>query len=289
MWYLDGDRPKRGRNSARPGGRDPILRVTARANAPDRERTHRAIALVILLVGVVGLGAAAALGFRELGGWLFARNPRFTIRSGGLDLLSTGRLQAAHLRDYAGLAEGLNLFAVDLQEVRKRLLSVPLIKSVQVERVLPDQLRVRVSERVAVARLTGPNGFQFVVDRDGVVLGPSNRGPALPMLEGVHEPGLAPGTQIRAGSFQDALEAVEYCETAGHSRYFRLARLRVDHEEMLDVRLSSGGRILLGRSNLHWRLDRLAQIVQEAGRRGEVVESADLTVDSNFPITYARR
>ncbi len=62
-----------------------------------------------------------------------------------------------------------------------------------------------------------------------------------------------------------------------------------EDDDLLDVRLSSGGRILFGRTNLRWRLDRLSQIIQDAARRGEVVESADLTLDSNFPVKFARR
>ena len=290
MWYLEGDRPKQGRkNSWRQSDRGAVLRVTARAAAPSQERTHRAIALVILLVALAGLGVAAVLGFRQLGAWLFSRNPRFSLHASRMDLQSTGRLQPAHLRDYAGLAEGMNVFALDLAAVRAKLLGVPVIKSASVERVLPDGLRVRVSERTPVARLLGPGGFQFVVDRDGVVLGPSSRAPTLPLLEGLQEPGLSPGTQIRAGSFQDALEAIEYCETSGLIRRFRLVRLRVDQEELLDVRLETGGRVLLGRTNLRWRLDQLARIVEKAAAARKVVLSADLTVDENFPVILADR
>jgi cell division septal protein FtsQ len=245
--------------------------------------------VLILLIGLGGLGVAAAFGFRELGAWLFSRNPRFTIREGGLDLQSTGRLQYAHLRDYARLAEGMNLFALDLDEVRNNLLGVPLIKSAQVERLLPDRLRVRVSERVAVARLVADNGFQFAVDREGVVLGPSSRGPTLPLLAGVHEPGLSPGTLIRASRFQDALETIEHCESAGLGRYFRLGQISIEPEDYLDVKLASGTRVLLGRLNLRWRLDQLALILQDATSKRKAVVSVDLTVDSNFPVLFAQR
>ncbi len=289
MWYLDGDRPRGRGNLWTKGGRARVLRVSARAGGDSRERAHRVVALVILLVALAGLGVAAAFGFRELGGWLFARNPRFTIKPGGLDLQSTGRLQPAHLRDYAHLSEGMNLFALNLAEVRRSLLTVPLIKSASVERVLPDTLRVRVSERTPVARLSAGAGFQFAVDREGVVLGPSSRGPNLPLLTGVHEPGLSPGTHILAAPFQDALEALDYCESAGLGRHFRLSEIAVDAEDHLDLRLTTGTRVLLGRVNLKWRLDNLVVILQEATRRGRSVVSVDLTVDSNFPVVYGQR
>jgi D-alanine-D-alanine ligase len=197
MWYLDGDRQDRRGNKWGVGGRGPILKVRARVAAGGTDRAHRIAAIAILLIALAGLGVGVALGFRQLGAWLFASNPRYVIQPGGLDLQSSGRLQPAHLRDYAGLAEGQNLFALDLGQIRKSLLSVPLIKSADVRRVLPGTLRVRVSERVPVARLASGAGFQFAVDRDGVVLGPSGRAATLPLITGVTEPGLSPARRSR--------------------------------------------------------------------------------------------
>lgn len=73
-----------------------------------------------------------------------------------------------------GLDTGANLLAIDLSEVASRLVSEPWVKTVKLERRLPNRLLVEVLERsvvavVAASRAGGPEAV--LVDEEGLVLG----------------------------------------------------------------------------------------------------------------------
>jgi cell division septal protein FtsQ len=57
---------------------------------------------------------------------------------------------------WSGVREGENLLGLDLARVKRDLELVPLIRSAAVERVPPNTLRIRVSEREPLARVLAP-------------------------------------------------------------------------------------------------------------------------------------
>jgi len=59
-----------------------------------------------------------------------------------------------------------SIFAFDLRQARARLMQLPWIADAEVKRRYPDDISVRVVERVPYARWQSPGGL-FVVERDG--------------------------------------------------------------------------------------------------------------------------
>src|ERR1043165_2330782 len=103
------------------------------------------------------------------GRWVMNRvgpeNPAFAIKE--IDLQTDGIISIDQLRRWSGVKLEDNLLALDLSRVKRDLELVPVIESASVERVLPATLRIRVSEREAVAQ------FIFPQQRTG---GPLERG-----------------------------------------------------------------------------------------------------------------
>ncbi|MEK6709624.1 MAG: FtsQ-type POTRA domain-containing protein [Nitrospinota bacterium] len=131
---------------------------------------------------------------------------RFVLR----DVVLEGH-RALDPRDIArqtALAPGLNIFDVDLEQVRSRVAAHPWIRRVNVRRELPHALRVELEERrpAALLRLDPP----FGVDAEGVVLGAllEKPGGCLPLLEGFDPLKLAPGSSIAGFGFEAQLAAV---------------------------------------------------------------------------------
>lgn len=81
----------------------------------------------------------------------------------------TQRIPADQVHDVAAVAIGTPLVAVDVGAVADEVGAMPLVLDVRVERRWPRTLAVEVTERVAVAALPAPGGFE-VVDAEGVVL-----------------------------------------------------------------------------------------------------------------------
>lgn len=276
-------RKKEQRSNFRRGrGRESVLQVSARSGGKGRDRVHKLVALLLILVALAGTVWAAVSGVTRAGDHLFAQNDRFTIRR--IDISSTGTLSPAHLREYAQVSEGQNLFAINIEQVSHNLERTPRVRSAEVQRKLPDTLVIRVQERTALARMAeGAIGFPMAVDRDGFILGPSG-GRGLPLISGVGESGLAPGSVIRDEKTLDALRVLDICEQTRLGELLRIQSVNVRQPDFLELSLASGARVEMARDQLKWRLEKLAELIATQRELGQEIEYADLTVDRNFPV-----
>ena len=100
----------------------------------------RLCTLVVACVVLVAVSIGLLAGYR----WLTTIE-YFTIR----DVQITGltRMTAQEVLDQADVHQGMNLLAVNMENVESQLRGSPWIESAQVTRVLPDTLKIRVSER----------------------------------------------------------------------------------------------------------------------------------------------
>ena len=265
--------------------RETILQVEKPRRARQRERLYQVGSVVLLLVvAAAGLWLGTE-GLRRAGRALFSANDRFTVRT--LDLASDGKLQPSHIREYAGLASGLNLFALDLRRIRRELESVPVVGMVTVTRILPDTLRIRISERLAVARLGDEAGGQaLAVDRGGFTLGPSSVSTRLPVITGCRARGLRPGSRVEDAGVRAALELIELSDEPVYSRFVRIRRVDVSDDELLRVDLERGERIRFPRRDMASRMERLCDIIRQSADEGRAIASVDMMVDRNFPVVF---
>jgi cell division septal protein FtsQ len=276
---------KPSRNARRKSGRPTLLMVSARASEAKRERWFRTGALVlgalILTVGIWGL----VEGTRLLGRQIFSANDYFAIRH--MDLHSDGKLQPDHIREYAGLERGMNLFAVDLRRIRRDLESVSIVQHVEIERRLPDTLAIRVSERVPLARLgRDARRFHLAVDRDGSVMGPSSRSPSLPAITGVRTVGLRPGSRLNEPRVIDALTVLDLCDRTRLNQFLKVESIDVSREEVMVLTLENGEQAYLPRERIKPKLIELASVLNAA--RNRPLRRIDLTVDNGVPAVEYR-
>lgn len=269
-------------NYRRSKDRPSVLAVNGRGAGKGRDRAHKLGAVVLLVAALAAVGWLAVTGVSRIGERLFAQNERFTIRQ--IELTSTGALTPSHLREYAQVAEGQNLFAVDIAQVARNLERTPRVRSVSVHRRLPDTLVIRVEERTALARIAeGAVGIPMAVDADGFVLGPGGiRG--LPQITGTAESGLAPGSVIRDEKTLHALQVLDLCEQSRLGELLRIQAINVRPADYLELTLASGAKVELARNQFKWRLEKLADLVATQRELGQEIEYADLTVDRNFPV-----
>jgi cell division protein FtsQ len=97
-----------------------------------------------LLIGL------AALLFAYAGLQLLLRSPLFPLR----EIVVRGELKHADAAEIESAADGAggNFFAVDLATLRARLEQVTWVRRVELRRVWPDRIEVRLEEHVAFAR-----------------------------------------------------------------------------------------------------------------------------------------
>lgn len=261
---------------------DTWLTVSARTREKNAER-RRVIGLFILITLIVaGFGWFGYLGLAAAGRHLFTENEKYQVLH--WDLQSNGPLLTSqHIREYAQLRDQENLLALNLNEIRRRLESVPVVQSVEVSRQLPDTLIVRVDERLAVARLGADTRMALAVDRTGHVLGPGSLRPNLPAVVGLREPGLRPGMTITDPLFRDALRVLDLCERPHLSPYVRLRSINISDPENLDLRLMNGEQVRIARAHIEPRMVELVGILRDHRQQNRVAGLINMTGEAGIP------
>ena len=109
--------------------------------------------------------------------------PRFEVKK--LSVSGLRRVEENQIIAKAGFGVGTNVFKVNLPEIRKRVEELQWVRHAIVQRVLPDQIIIKVIERdpIGLARIQGEI-YQF--DIDGKILDPDPiRGSSFPILDGL--------------------------------------------------------------------------------------------------------
>lgn len=260
-------------------------RYYAKTKSSKKSGGRRGLAgMAVLLAGIFLLTAAYFI-LAYIGSFFFSRNPAFELKN--IVMVSDGRLSSAQLKEYTDLKPGENLFAVDFDELREDLKSVPLVESVRIERRLPDTLFVRVSERVGLAQVHWKwRAVPFLVDRSGVVLPATRSGRALPIIEGLKIDRLRPGEQIDNEGVRFALTLLSACDSLRLSPLIRFERFDLRYPDYITATLADGVSVRFPRHSAREKLVRLARVLELAREQGRTLKTVDLTPDGlNVPTT----
>jgi cell division septal protein FtsQ len=284
MWYDDPfvKFKKKKKNRRRRTARDPILMVNARTAEVRRERLHRIGALVICLAAIAALGWLLVSGGRFVGRCLFVENPRYSVLN--FEAGSDGtRINARRIREFAELGETFNLFAISLKTVRTRLEEVPVIKTARIQRILPDTLKIWVTERVAIARLAGKRNAQsWAIDRDGYVLGPGTRYAGLPLIFGADMSNLRPRKKRESPQIASAINVLEIVAASQPlSRVLNIESIEIEDGIDLQLFLDENRIGMITRENSEKQLGDLAVTIQQADSAGKKWKTFDCRVEKN--------
>jgi cell division septal protein FtsQ len=180
-------------------------------NAIVTTRSERDKLLRVVFVVLITIAAAAFLIFSLY--WLkqvlFTQNPRLTLREVTVNTVGFWENREELLARRLNLKPGVNLFAVDVRKTRQELLKIPSVERGEVIRVLPDQIQLKIVERVPRAILMNPRS-PWVVDENGFVVPRYEINPrqllSLPVLLGVPKDKIVPGRKI--DELKPALELI---------------------------------------------------------------------------------
>lgn len=261
------------------------LLVKARLSpAARREKLFRGGLTILAIVLGAGVIIGCWFGAGRLIERLFCQNEAFTIQTINVQ---SARLQPAYIKRRARVSEGMNLFAVDIVEKCALLEELSAVKSVRISRVLPDTLRIKVTERVPVARLRR-RGYNMYVDPDGYVLGEQYRVDGLPCIEGYRARKLAPGDQISDPRVLEALALLALCEEPRFDG-LRIVRFYVARRDYLLFYLQDGCKVEFQAADTPERerkLKDLALTLVSPEHEGKKLAWINMRVDRNYPYQY---
>jgi len=229
---------------------------------------------------------------------LVYENPRFAIRQIVVD--DDGVLTPERVVQFAGVHVGENLLSIDLDRVRGNLEMLPLVRAVEVRRMQPDRLYIRVMERTAVARLrvaTRELGDEtFYIDRagfvmkairlpDGTVLQPQTPRPA-PVLTGVTLADTRVGRQVESEQIYRALELLDKLDQAVAGSLLEVQQIDLSKPRQLVLTTGQHTTVKVDVENFPQQLRRLGVILRWAQQRQKSVQMVDLTVNRGVPVTF---
>lgn len=192
--------------------------------------------------------------------------------------------RAKVLRIFAG-DYGRSIFAVPLEERRRRLLAIDWVEDASVSRIWPNRLVVRVTERTPVAfvslPLRGPGSPTrfLLVDAQGVLLDPPLRAQfAFPVLTGLTEDQTDAERRVRVRAMQNLMEDLG---PAGQN----ISEIDIAVPDDLTVIAQVEARTLelkLGDGNYGKRLQNFLQNYPEIRKRAPNVTTFDLRLDDRI-------
>jgi len=261
--------------------------------------------------GALAFGAlfGTALGLYVLwcaGGWALNRlvyeNQAFAIKQ--VEVYTSGIISAGQLRRWANVKTGENLLALDLARVKRDLEMVPMVATVSIERILPGTLRIRVTEREAVAQVNllrkSTNGtlesVVYHVDAEGFVMLPVDprqrtvplvqTDDALPILYCVNQNELLPGRQLTSPQTIAALNLISQFALSPMAGLVDLRRIDMTSPDVLVITTAQGSEVTFGLQDLDWQLGRWRKIHDLGMRTQRNVASIDLAVSNNVPVRW---
>jgi cell division protein FtsQ len=223
---------------------------------------------IVGLVALVGYRAAASADFFQVRG----------VETRGAVRASTDDIRAAVLRDVSQTG----VWRADLPQVSKHLERLPWVRTAVVSRVLPDGIRVRITERQPRAIVRNASGRFVWVDDDAVYLGemsPTDQVPAF-FLRGWNEDDSSAAQTENRERVKKFLELQREWGAQGLSE--RVSELNL--MDLRDVRVQLAGddsqiEVRLGSQEQGARLQKALTVLdtQRQTARGPLISYIDLT------------
>jgi cell division septal protein FtsQ len=277
---------------------DYLLDVKVQTRGRSLRRVRVGTALLVGLGMIVLTGYGICWLVRTSIHRLVYDNPRFAIRQIVVD--DDGVLTPERVVQFAGVRVGENLLSVDLDQVRGNLEMLPLVRAVEVRRMQPDRLYIRVMERTAVARLrlaTLEMGDEtFYIDRAGFVmkaiklpdetlLQPQTPRPA-PVLTGVTLADARVGRQVESEQIYRALELLDKLDQAVAGSLLEVEQIDLSKPRQLVLTTGQHTTVKVDVEDFPQQLRRLGVILRWAQQRQKAVQMVDLTVNRGVPVTF---
>jgi cell division protein FtsQ len=151
-------------------------RVPAKKGALPSRKTAERIKLALLILSIVIVIYAAVTVIERYG----QRSWRFRIESSDqIEVAGNHNVSRAQLTDVFGADIARNIFSIPLEDRKKQLEQIPWVESATLMRLLPDRIKVEITERKPVAYVQIGSRVSLI-DANGVVMDKPANGQVFP-------------------------------------------------------------------------------------------------------------
>ena len=274
-----------------------LLDVKVRSRKVTQHRNRKVLVALSKLALVAGFCVAVYLGALEGAKRFFFENPEYQLKT--IEVQTDGTLQRDQIVEAADLHEGENIFKINLARVHDRIQQLPQVDDVQVVRKLSGEIDIRVVERKPVAWLTSEKEFSdpfvsdaaFLVDARGVLMKQKKLLPeylGLPLILGCSSESLEAGKIVESSEAKTALELLRLSVRSFMQTRFQIRDIDVSKGYCLLVTDKNHTRITFGLNDLEQQLQRLEQFLVYSDDSKQELETVNLLVQRNIPVTFTR-
>ncbi len=212
---------------------------------------------------LVALALLIVVGARQ---WLVT-TPYFSLRDVRIE--GAEHRTREHYLAAAGLEKGRNILALDLADVRRRLLAEPWVEEAMVVRRLPSRIDVTVRERepLAIVALDEP----YLVTSTGNVFKTIEADEVVdrPVITGLTTEDVNDSTGHGRELLRRALDLAAEYERGKLAESMPLEEVHIEHSGEMALRVGAQGVSLeLGQGPYRHKLDMAAKVLAEVDRRG---------------------
>jgi cell division septal protein FtsQ len=274
-----------------------LLDVRVRSHKAVQHRNRRLFVVgskVLLSVLVCG---GLFFGIRYGAKQLFFENPDYQLSR--IEVQTDGTLLREQVLETAQLREGENIFSVNLAGVQERLQQLPQVDEVQVVRKMPSEIDIQIVERKPVAWITSARGVSnmfasdngLLVDARGVVMQEKKllqEYLGLPVIAGATNETLESGKTVQSVEVKAALELLRLSTRSFMQTRFQVREIDVSKGYCLRVTDKNRTRVTFGFDDLDAQLQRLEQFLVFTDDSRMELETVNLLVQRNVPVTFAK-
>ena len=265
--------------------------VEPEAPASEREKKpagppSRAVAILRNVAGfalVAAISLTVAFGARRY----LMTSPRFALQQVVVDGQKTRSKDALMAR--AGIAIGQNVFTIDLDAAKAKILGDPYIASVTLARRLPDTILLQIEERTPAAVVA--LGDAYLVTREGEVFKRLEVGDPsdLPILTGLSPEQADTDREGFSAQVRSALDVAADYQQSSLGGKMALQEIHIEPGVGLSLVVgSSATSIVLGGPPFRRKLEEASRVVAELERRGQKPDAVLLGNDARPERVVAR-
>ena len=274
-----------------------LLDVRVRSHKAVQHRNRRLFVIASKVLLAVLVCGSLVFGIRYGAKQLFFENPDYQLNKIGVQ--TDGTLQREQVLEAAELREGENIFSVNLARVQERLLQLPQVDEAQVVRKMPSEIDIQIVERKPVAWITSAHGVSnlfstdesFLVDPRGTVMREKKLLPeylGLPVIAGAANETLEAGKTVQSLEVKAALELLRLSTRSFMQTRFQVREIDVAKGYCLLVTDKNRTRVTFGFEELEAQLQRLEQFLVFTDDSRMELETVNLLVQRNIPVTFAK-
>lgn len=268
------------------------LEISGRSDKERSQLVFKRLKTFLKVVALAGLSVGAVFAGRSGMKRFVWENPTYALTD--LRISSDGLLTRTQILEVSGIPEGENIFRVDLQKAKHALDQLPQVERVDIRRILPDRVDVRVSERqplawVAASALVrlGVGSEAFLVDSRGYVMRPRKVLPehlALPVITGVVMEDVAPGQKLPSA---EAVAAIELIRLSAEDLRWQPRVVDISKGYCLTVTDNRKARITFGFDAIEEQLSKLHQLIELVEPTQKEFVSVNLMLEKSVPVVFA--